>query len=95
MRRRISTLVVATVALAAAGCGNKSPEGGTPGTDDSFKLAGPVQGSALPAATIKQGDSQSVKVTVERGKNFHKTVRLEAKGTEKVHATLDREAVKD
>ena len=66
-----------------------APGWGT-GTDNSFKLTG----GTIPNA-IKQGDTESVKVTLDRGKNFHQTVKLEAKGPDKVHATLDRTTVKD
>jgi uncharacterized membrane protein len=45
--------------------------------------------------SIKPGDTESVKVTVQRGKDFHKNVRLEAKGPDKVRVTLDRDLVKD
>ena len=78
--------VLATLPLAC----NKSPEGGVPGTDDSFKLGG----GTIPNA-IKQGDSESVKVSVERGKNFHRSVRLETKAPDSVSASLDRNLVKD
>lgn len=90
MQKLFAAAFCATFALAPIAC-NKSPEGGTPGTDDSFKLAG---GTPIPNA-IKQGDTESVKVSVERGKNFHKSVRLEAKGPEKIHVSLDRNLVKD
>jgi uncharacterized membrane protein len=89
MNRAMSGLVVGLFLIPSIGC-NKSPEGGTPGTENSFKLAG----STIPSA-IKQGDSESTKVTVERGKDFHQSVRLEAKAPDKVHATLDRNLVKD
>ena len=90
MNRRIRSIVLlASFALTPMAC-NKSPEGGTPGTDQSFKLAG----GTIPNA-IKQGDSESVKVTVERGKAFHQPVRLEAKGSENVSASVDRNLVKD
>ena len=89
MQKLFAAAFCATFALAPIAC-NKSPEGGSPGTDDSFKLAG----GTIPSA-IKQGDTESVKVSVERGKNFHKSVRLEAKAPDKIHVSLDRNLVKD
>jgi uncharacterized membrane protein len=80
--------LVFTWTFVAAGC-NTSP-GGIPGTDDSFKL----EGGKTPIS-IKQGDSQSVKITVDRGKNFHKSVRLSAEPAEKITASFDRDLVKD
>jgi uncharacterized membrane protein len=89
MTKLLTAIALAAFALVPAGC-NKSPEGGTPGTDNKFHLSG----GTVPVS-IKQGDTESVKVTVERDKNFHQTVKLEAKGPDKVHATLDRTTVKD
>ena len=89
MKKIFTTIALAAFALAPLAC-NKSPEGGTPGTDDSFKLSG----GTLPNA-IKQGDTESVKVSVDRSKNFHKSIRLEAKSPDKIHATIDRNLVKD
>ncbi len=89
MQKLFAAAFCATLALIPTAC-NKSPEGGTPGTDDSFKLAN----GTIPNA-IKQGDSESIKFSVERGKNFHKSVRLEAKAPDKIHVSLDRNLVKD
>ena len=89
MKKLFAAVVCGAFALAPIAC-NKSPEGGNPGTDDSFKLAG----GTIPNA-IKQGDSESLKVSVERGNSFHKSVRLEAKAPEKIHVSVDRNLVKD
>ncbi len=89
MKTMFAAAALAVFALGPVAC-NKSPEGGTPGTDDSFKLVG----GTIPNA-IKTGDSESIKVSVERGKNFHKSVRLEVKSPDKIHASLDRNLVKD
>ena len=89
MQKLFAAAFCATFALVPTAC-NKSPEGGSPGTDDSFRLAG----GTIPNA-IKQGDSESIKFSVERGKNFHKSVRLEAKAPDKIHVSLDRDFVKD
>ncbi len=90
MLRLIVAIALTSFAIAPAGC-NKSPEGGAPGTDDSFKLA---SGLSVPSP-IKQGDTESLKVSLERGKNFHKSVRLEAKAPDKIHVSVDRNLVKD
>ena len=89
MQKLFAAAFCACLALFPIAC-NKSPEGGSPGTDDSFRLAG----GTIPNA-IKQGDSESIKFSVERGKNFHKSVRLEAKAPDKIHVSLDRDLVKD
>jgi uncharacterized membrane protein len=82
--------LAALTALATLGCGNKSPEGGSPGTDNSFKIAG-----AETRPSIKQGDTESIKVSVERGRDFHNSVRLEAKAPDKIQASVDRNLIKD
>src|SRR6266545_1639113 len=88
MKKFFAALALSAFTLAAIGC-NQSPEGGSPGTENSFKLTG---GTIPP--TIKQGDAESIKVTVERGKQFQNSVRLEAKAPEKIHVSVDRNLVK-
>jgi uncharacterized membrane protein len=90
MRKLIIASVLAAFALVPVAC-NKSEMGGpNPGGDDSFKLTG----GTLPT-TIKQGDTESIKVTVDRSKGFHHTVKLDVKATDKIKAELDRTSVKD
>lgn len=89
MKRLLATATVVVLALAPIACNNKSPEGGTPGTSASFKLAGPT----IPP-TIKQGDKETVKITLDRGRDFKKTVKLEAKGTDKIKVELGKTSVK-
>ncbi|HXD88038.1 MAG TPA: hypothetical protein VN641_16240 [Urbifossiella sp.] len=90
MQKLFTTAVLASFALLPLGCKDESPRGGQPGTDDTFKLVADSSPNS-----IKPGDTESVKVTVQRGKDFHKNVRLEAKGPDKVRVTLDRDLVKD
>jgi uncharacterized membrane protein len=74
--RRMTVLGVALGLVGMIGC-NASERGGK--TDDTtrgsetFRLKGPVT-----ATTIKQGDQQTVKLTLDRGKNFKKDVTLKA-----------------
>ena len=64
---------VALVALAIfAGC-KKSEVGGGAGSD-TFKLVVPSLGTSL-----KQGELQTVKVSIERGDGFKQAVKLQAK----------------
>lgn len=55
------------------GCKTKSEEGGRAG-DDTFKIVVPAM-----ATNIKQGELQTVQVTLERGKGFKQPVTLEMK----------------
>ena len=54
----------AASAFALSGCG-KSPEGGTPGTTETFTVSAPL----LPVM-IKQGDKQTVTIKVDRDGSF-------------------------
>src|SRR5262249_27354686 len=82
--------LAAAAAVMGAG-GNKSPEGGNPGTSDSFKIAGPT----LDLTTkIKQGDKEVVKLSIERGKDFKKDVKLAVKHPDKIKAELNKTEIK-
>ena len=67
------TLIVALIATVAfVGC-KKSEEGGRTG-NDTFRLSVP----AIPTA-VKQGEVQTVRVSVDRGDGFKQQVKLEVK----------------
>jgi uncharacterized membrane protein len=68
----IPTGLVAAAVLVSAGCNNSST-GGHTGTNDSFKLKAPAM-----ATTLKQGDRETVTVTLDRGSNFKQNVKLDA-----------------
>lgn len=87
--RKLLAAAAAAIALLPAAC-NKSPEGGTPGTANSFQLDLPV----IPNA-IKQGDTETVKIKVDRGKDFKGAVKLSAKAPDKISVDFDRSTVKD
>ena len=82
-------LTAAAVVAFCIGC-NKSPEGGTPNTDASFKIS-------LPAVSqdVKKGDTRTVDGTVERGSAFKKDVKLKVESMEKkLDVSLSKETVK-
>ena len=67
-------LVGALIAAAAlAGCTKSSEEGGRAG-NDTFRIVVPAM-----AAGVKQGEVQTVRVVLERGKGFTQRVKLELK----------------
>jgi uncharacterized membrane protein len=72
MNRFLCLALVGGVAIALAGC-NNSPQGGNPGTSDSFKVSAPVM-----ATTIKQGEKETVTLTLQRGSEFKKPVEVKA-----------------
>jgi len=87
MTKMFAVTTAALFALTSVGC-NKSPEGGSPGTKDSFTLSGPTT-----STTIKQGNKETVTVTLNRGSDFKKKVTLDVKAPEKVKATFDKTSV--
>jgi len=90
MKNTLAAFAAALFALAPVAC-NKSPEGGpSPGTKDSFSMTGP---SSTVGTTIKQGNKETVTITLNRGSDFKKSVKLEAKAPDKIKATLDKTTV--
>jgi uncharacterized membrane protein len=79
--------LAAMTALTFAGC-NHSPEGGTPGTSSSFTISAPTM-----STTIKQDNKESVKVTLNRGTDFKKSVKLTVSAPDKVKADLNKDTV--
>jgi hypothetical protein len=79
--------VVAAFGL-AAGC-SKSSEGGQPGTENTFTISGPT----VPHS-IKQDNKESVKISVKRGKDFKKDVKLKVEAPDKVKVEMVNDTVK-
>jgi uncharacterized membrane protein len=84
MRTLLSLIAIA--ALAVTGC-NNSPEGGMPGTNSSFTVSAPTM------STIKQDNKESVKLTLNRGSDFKKTVSLSVVAPEKIKADFSKNSV--
>ena len=64
---------VLIAALALTGCTKSSEEGGRAG-NDTFRIGVPAL-----ATDIKQGELQTVRLTLERGAGFKQRVKLEVK----------------
>ncbi len=80
--------ITATALLAfGVGC-NKSPEGGTPGTNASFKLSLPT------SKDIKQGDTESFDASIDRGSELKKDVDLKAEAPAKLDVKLNKSSIK-
>jgi uncharacterized membrane protein len=92
--RRIM-LVAAVLAVAGlVGCNTSEPGGKT---SDKTPSASTFNISAPPAATaptIKQGDKQTVKLTLNRGSNFKEDVTLSADAPAGISVDLDPKTVK-
>lgn len=88
---RLLTLPVVALVGLVVGC-NKSPEGGTPGTNASFKLSLPTD--LAMAKPIKQDTSESFDCSVDRGSDFKKDVKLKVEGPAKLDVKLSKDTVK-
>jgi uncharacterized membrane protein len=80
--------LAALSAILFTGC-TKSPEGGTPGTKGSFKIVGPAT-----SESIKQGNQDTVKLSLDRGSDFKKDVKLSVNAPDKLKAELSKSVIK-
>ena len=67
----------------------QSSEGGTPGTKANFKIEGP-----LTSETIKQGNQDTIKLSLNRGSDFKKDVKISVDAPAKIKADLSKSMVK-
>ena len=81
----VSAAIALTVGI---GC-NKSSEGGVSGTSNTFKVGAPTM-----ATTIKQGDKQTVSITVDRDSGFQQSVKLDAQAPKGLKVEMDKSSVK-
>jgi len=85
---KTAMVIVMTLALTVVfGC--MSPKGGGMSKDEGFKIQVPMF-----ATDIKQGDRQTINVTVRRGELFKQDVRLEIKASEGISVTPTNVLVK-
>ena len=90
MSKNLLVLAATAVLAVTGGIGcNKSPEGGVTGTSNSFKVTAPT----LPLM-LKQGDKQTVTVTLDRESGFQQTVKLDAQAPKGLKADFDMKSVK-
>jgi uncharacterized membrane protein len=85
MRKYLSLAAIA--ALAIAGC-NNSPEGGTPGTHSTFTVSAPTT-----STTIKQDNKETVKLSLSRGSDFKKAVKLSVSAPDRIEAKLNKDTI--
>ena len=74
MTRFLSLIVAGSLAVGGAGCGTKSPEGGTPGTEEAFTFSGP----SLPTKVKQAGDPAEVSLKVKPDEKFAETIVFSA-----------------
>jgi len=74
---KLAIAFAATLALAVvSGCQSPGPRGGGISSDAGFKIVVPTFGTE-----VKQGELQTVAVSIQRGDYFKRDVRLEIKAT--------------
>jgi len=81
----VMTLVLATV----SGCQSSSPRGGSAFKDEGFKIGVPTF-----TTEIKQGQAQSVTISLERGKYFKQDVKLQIEGSKGISVEPTKVMVK-
>lgn len=86
--RHLLAIFSAVLIGVSAGCSNTGSTGGTPGTKDSFTLKGPAM-----STTLKQGERQQVKLTLDRGSDFKKAVKLTADAPKGLKVDLSTHSV--
>ena len=74
MKNVIAMTIVLTLILTAVSNGTDSPKGGSTLKGEGFKIAVPTFDTK-----IKQGETQSVTLSLERGDSFKQDVTLEIK----------------
>jgi uncharacterized membrane protein len=79
---RYGLTLSALAAVLFVGC-NQSPEGGAPGNNNrgGFTISAPTL-----ATTIKQDNSETVKISLSRDKDFKQNVKLSATAPDKIKA---------
>jgi uncharacterized membrane protein len=85
MTRAVTAAAVGLFALASAAC-NRSPEGGTPGTEQTFRLT-----TAPGDTNLKPGEEKTVVINVSRDDKFTEAVTLKADSqSPKIDARVDK-----
>ena len=74
MKKLIAITIVLTLVLAAVSNGTDSPRGGSVVKGEGFKIDVPTF-----ATKVKQGETQSVTISLQRGESFKQDVTLEIK----------------
>ena len=90
--RRLFMAAAVLIAAGLIGC-NQSPPGGKTSKDTPRKATFDIKAPPL-STTIKQGDTQTVKLTLDRGKDFKEDVTLSVDAPEGLKVELDPKTVK-
>jgi uncharacterized membrane protein len=77
MKKVIAIMVVLTLAIVAVSRGADSPKGGSVGKGEGFKIDVPTFD-----VKVKQGETQSLTIKLQRGESFKQDVKLQIKAAE-------------
>ena len=91
MRNLFAAFAAASLALTPAAC-EKTPEGGTPGTADSFTINLPAT-AAVTSTTVKKGETREIELTVKANKDFKGKVSLKTEHPDKIKTELKPSSV--
>ena len=72
MKKVIAITIVLTLVLAAVSLATDSPKGGSVAKGEGFNIAVPTFDTK-----VKQGETQTVTIKLERGESFKQDVKLE------------------
>lgn len=86
--RAITVLALAFL-MVSSGCTQKSNPGGGNARATTFTIDGPAM-----TPSIKQGDTQTVNVKINRGNDFHEPVKLKIDAPKDIDAVLSESTVK-
>jgi uncharacterized membrane protein len=84
-----TALMILTALTAAAVSGCVSPRGGSLSSDEGFRIAGPTF-----ATDVKQGDRQTITVSLKRDKYFKQDVTLQVTATSGISVEPSKVVVK-
>ena len=88
MKKVIVISVVLTLVLAAVSIGKDSPKGGSVGKGEGFKIDVPSK------TKLKQGETQTVNIKLQRGKSFKQDVTLQIEAAEGISVDPAKVVVK-
>ena len=89
MKKVIAVMVVLTLVLAAVSNAADSPKGGSVGKGEGFKIDVPTFD-----VRVKQGETQSITIKVQRGESFKQDVKLQIKAAEGISVDPKKIVVK-
>lgn len=88
MKSAIGLLAMLGLAV-VAGCQSAGPRGGGVSSDEGFRIAVPTFETG-----VKQGELQTVSLSIHRGKHFKRDVQLEIKASKGISVTPTNVTVK-